>query len=293
MASVKNSVSKISDTNWNFSFSVVVQGRVYNLCRRAYAAFVDISDNGLQRIINLVKGGAITSMRVSDDTPIEVELSLESLKDYAAQFGIHLTDSQLSSINMPARSTKAKSLVNWMDKFISVASCINPKDGKLQIELCGLDELYLMYVNDFKVIRHESYLGRSQFRKIFKDVFGIVVQVRKKKSVTGKCQICALLSFLRMRSKTHEEIESVSRLHAIHKIGFMGERKEYYLRRAEGVLPGFLSLITDGMAQVHCILPWMKGKNQPVNLRQHLQGTLVHGKSIYIYRTFDNVKVTI
>jgi len=242
----------------------------------------------------MVKLGAVgVGTEIRDDTPIEVDFSPQSLKDYAADFGLLLTDSQLASVKMPAKSTKAKALVQWLDKFITVASCINPKDGKLQIELCGLDELYLMYVNDFKEIYQEKYLGKSQFKKLFKDVFGPMVQVRKKKSVTGKCLICALLSWLRMRSKTPEEIESVSKLHAIHKIGFMGERREYYKRRAEGILPGFLSLITDGMAQLHCILPWLKGKAQPCNLKQHLQGTLVHGKRIFIYRTFDNIKVTV
>ena len=172
----------------------------------------------------MVKLGAVgVGTEIRDDTPIEVDFSPQSLKDYAADFGLLLTDSQLASVKMPAKSTKAKALVQWLDKFITVASCINPKDGKLQIELCGLDELYLMYVNDFKEIHHEKYLGKSQFKKLFKEVFGPMVQVRKKKSVTGKCQICALLSWLRMRSKSPEEIESVSKLHAIHKIGFMGD----------------------------------------------------------------------
>ena len=73
----------------------------------------------------------------------------------------------------------------------------------------------------------------------------------------------------------------------------MGERQTYYHRRHLGqVYPSeYLSLITDGMAQQHCILPWMKGLNSPVDIKQHLQGTLVHGKSIVIYRTFNNVRV--
>ena len=73
---------------------------------------MDISDNGLQRIINRVKGVADASTKgISDDKPIEVELSVEGLREYAAQFDIYLTDSQLSRIKIPARSTKTKSLV--------------------------------------------------------------------------------------------------------------------------------------------------------------------------------------
>ena len=160
----------------------------------------------------------------------------------------------------------------------------------MQVELCGLDEMYLMYVSDFSQIRKEKYLKKSQFRKTFVEVFSFV-QVRKKKSVTGKCQICAILSFLSTKAKSMAEIESVSRLHATHKMGFMGERNSYYERRAQGSLPEYLSLITDGMAQMHCILPWLKGKAQPANIKQHLQGTFVHGKGIYIYRSLNSVKV--
>ena len=149
-----------------------------------------------------------------------------------------------------------------------------------------------MYAMDFRNVMREDYVANSYFRKFFKKYFSYV-QVRKTKSVTGKCQMCALLSFIRQQCKSASEIESISKLFALHKIGFMGERMTYYDRRKLGLeFPErFLSLITDGMAQVHCILPWLKGLNQPADMNQHLQGTLIHEKSFYIYRTFNNVKV--
>lgn len=283
-------------SNWSFKFSVLVGSEVFELCRKAYAAFMDISDKGLQRLINGVKLGACMAPgKIDDVAHVEVECSPDELKKFAELFGVKLSDRQLGAVKIPPRSTKSKAAVQWLDSFITVAACVNPKDNKLQIELCGMDELYLMYVNDFTNVFKEKYLGKNHFRKIFKDVFSPVVQIRKRKSVTGKCQICALLSFIRSRAKSQVEIEAISKLHMIHKIGFMGERNSYYERRALAMrLPmEYLSLITDGMAQIHCLLPWMKGKAQPsnVNLKQHLQGTFVHGKGIYIYRTFNNVKV--
>ena len=270
------------------------------MCREAFRYFADISSAGLSRIIARakakldIKTNAASVFQFSDSSSIDESISPGDLKKFLKEYyQIELPDSYVSLLGVSARSTKSKALYNWMDKFITTASCINPTDGKLQIELCGMSELYLIYVADMQIFK-ESYVGFNYFKFFFKKNF-YFVQIRKKKSVTGKCQICATLSMLRLSCKSTLEIEQISRLFAIHKLGFMGERKAYYNRRGLALdLPKeFLSLITDGMAQMHCILPWTKGLSQPVDMSQHLQGTYVHGKGIYIYRTFNNVKVSL
>jgi len=51
-----------------------------------------------------------------------------------------------------------------------------------------------------------------------------------------------------------------------------------------------MSIITDGMAQVHCELPWQANlATFPEKLTQHFQGVLEHGRKISIFRTFENV----
>ena len=120
------------------------------------------------------------------------------------------------------------------------------------------------------------------------------MQTRKRKSVTGKCEICAHLSFLRRKKFSKQNMDHVMKLHALHKLGFMGERIFYYHRRQAAIdyPEQCISMITDGMAQLHSILPWQAGINQfSRTLPQHLQGTLVHGQSVYVYRTFNNVKL--
>lgn len=52
----------------------------------------------------------------------------------------------------------------------------------------------------------------------------------------------------------------------------------------------YLSIISDGMAQSHCVLPWhaniaMSYKTIP----QHLQGVLLHGRCLLMFRTFHNL----
>jgi hypothetical protein len=52
----------------------------------------------------------------------------------------------------------------------------------------------------------------------------------------------------------------------------------------------YLSIVTDGMAQQHCLLPWSANLYQfPKHLSQHLQGVLAHGRHLRMYRTFHNV----
>ena len=53
----------------------------------------------------------------------------------------------------------------------------------------------------------------------------------------------------------------------------------------------YLSIVTDGMAQQHCLLPWLANIHQfPKYLPQHLQGVYAHGRLLKMYRTFHNIR---
>jgi len=57
----------------------------------------------------------------------------------------------------------------------------------------------------------------------------------------------------------------------------------YYERQKEAVEnpDTIMSIITDGMAQNHCVLPWLAGlKEFPNPLPQHLLGVLEHGHEL-------------
>lgn len=55
----------------------------------------------------------------------------------------------------------------------------------------------------------------------------------------------------------------------------------------------YLSLVTDGMAQSHCVLPWQKNLAKAVTtIPQHIQGVIMHGRKTIFYRTFHNLKNT-
>jgi hypothetical protein len=68
----------------------------------------------------------------------------------------------------------------------------------------------------------------------------------------------------------------------------MGERQAYYDRRRLGTEEPmrYFSSISDGMAQSHNELPWRGNlASFPIKLECHLQGVLVHGKHLLLYRT--------
>lgn len=54
----------------------------------------------------------------------------------------------------------------------------------------------------------------------------------------------------------------------------------------------YLSLVSDGMAQTHCSLPWLGNKAQIPNLKHHIQGIYAHGRTAYFYRHFHNINNT-
>jgi hypothetical protein len=118
------------------------------------------------------------------------------------------------------------------------------------------------------------------------------VKVREYKAVSGKCDVCASLTNMRRQKLDHATRGYIVRLFALHRSMYMGERLSYYLRRNDALLmpSAYLSLIADGMQQSHCILPWQGNQNTFSNtLSQHLQGVLLHGRSIEIFRTFHNI----
>ena len=52
-----------------------------------------------------------------------------------------------------------------------------------------------------------------------------------------------------------------------------------------------MSIISDGMAQIHCELPYMgNAVTFPKKCTQHLQGVLDHGQGFHVFCTFENVK---
>ena len=100
-----------------------------------------------------------------------------------------------------------------------------------------------------------------------------------------------MLSNLQRSFKDRKNCEHIKVAHALHRATFMGERLAYYKRRvqAEQLPSQYLSLIADGMAQEHCKLPWCAGFTRLNTLPHHIQGVILHGRFMQMYRTYHNV----
>ena len=117
--------------------------------------------------------------------------------------------------------------------------------------------------------------------------------IREFKAVTGKCNTCATLSNLRREMRDNGSRQYMTLLHLLHRSAYMGERMAYAQRcNLACQQPKFyLSLISDGMAQQHCLLPWLGNVAQfKCGLPQHMQGVLMHGRALTMFRTFHNIR---
>jgi hypothetical protein len=107
------------------------------------------------------------------------------------------------------------------------------------------------------------------------------------------CIICNTCATLLICTCSFSDRRRITRLHALHRTAYMGERTEYASRRLKAYTDRsqYLSVIGDGMAQSHCILPLL-GNLQSFSkpLDQHLQGLLFHNRELHIYRTFHNIQ---
>jgi len=81
----------------------------------------------------------------------------------------------------------------------------------------------------------QRILCRTQFNKLWDAIFPYV-KVRKFKLVSGKCDMCAMLSEIRCKAtasgKKHIK-QKVNELILLHRSFYMKERQLYYERRCD------------------------------------------------------------
>jgi hypothetical protein len=165
-----------------------------------------------------------------------------------------------------------------------------PNLDEIHLEPMFVHEIWKEYKDDM-VAALNDHVDVSTFGKLWLTCFPHV-KIREHKAVGLKCNTCAILSDLRRTFKDQANREYIKVLHAFHRATYMGERLKYYMRRTNGEqFPSrYLSLISDGMAQIHCQLPWCANLTNLQCLPHHIQGLIAHGRKIFMYRTFHNVQ---
>ena len=207
---------------------------------------------------------------------------------FCKHFGIALNRRQIRALKIP-NSMQSLSTVAWMNYYFKLMADNVPNIAEeLHLEPVKKAAIYEEYCFDCSSYSDVMVpIALALFLAIWRSVFAYV-KVRKFKQCCGKCNLCALLSELRRKFTDARGREEVSRLFEVHQMTYMGEREGYYARRHLAMHEPwhYLSTITDGMQQNRCLLPWYGHKKQPpLHLKQHLQGILMHGRQMRIYRS--------
>ena len=225
----------------------------------------------------------------NDRTAIDSE-DKQFFKDIEAMVkdkGANLSNEQRAMMLLP-NGVKSVDCYQWMHYFFNSYGCKVPNSEEIHLEYVEFKELYEEYHND---VGEERALVYQKFCHLWYVCYPYV-KVREFKQCCGKCQICLKLSESRRATRDKDTKTYLSRLFGLHRITFMGERNTYahrrYLAMANPQL--YLSVIADGMAQLHCLLPYFANKyTVNANYKQHIQGIINHGRSLTLYRTFNNL----
>jgi len=161
-----------------------------------------------------------------------------------------------------------------MDYFFNLVGDSVPNSaGEIHLEPIDIKDVWKEYSEDMINVG-ECPLRADEFGLLWKKCFPFV-KVREYKAVTGmfekvllkllqtyliagKCLTCAQLSQARRNFRDRLSRAMITELHSMHRTSYMGERMAYAMRRTEAVTNprASASFISDGMAQIHCQLPW-------------------------------------
>ena len=223
------------------------------------------------------------------DKSIESNTNIREVIKAREAVGDPLTDHERVCLKIP-NNYIAKLTSLWMEAHFNLVGDHMPnKANEIHLETIEKKEIWLEYVNDCaNIFKLDKCMGYSHFTEFWQTYFSHV-KIREYKAVSGKCYMCSILSSLRKKFTDNALRADITELHALHRITYMSERRFYYARIKKGCedLLNHLSLIGDGMAENHTNLPWLGNLREATKtLNQHLQGMLVHGQILRIYRFF-------
>ncbi len=284
---------------YKFALCVGEGDEMYLVCRKGFAQAYSISHWYVEDVIQRLKKGDINCLQ--DLNPVTaIHGQNKDVADFAEKYGIYLSHDQLGSLNLSS-DTNTMICAAWMRYYFSLVGDHAPNtDSEIHLEPTPKESVYAEYVHDMDAINKEKRVANGDHAPVcFQTFLGIwkttypYVKVRKYKSSCGHCNLCSVLSDKRRKYRDRAGREEVTNLFALHRLSCMGERRLYYDRREEAARnPNlFLSSISDGMMQNHCLLPWYGNNKQPgaVHIKQHLQGVLMHGYNMTVYRSYANV----
>jgi len=298
---------------WSVGFG---QFKIEKVCRTAFLNCYDLSHATVDRCCTSIKNGSMVYINnfYNDKTNSVLSKTEDSIKQNALikYMRIHnftMSVEQIAACKIPNNEVNLNAY-GWMFHYFNLVGDIQPnKQDEIHLEPCTVTSVYLEYLNDLTLQYNHNglitaltaeekqsktsypHLSFTAFANFWNQYFPHV-SIREFKAVSGKCNVCGKLSDLRKTAMSRLMKQEITTLHAFHRSAYMNERMAYAKRKFDALNYSsiYLSVITDGMAQAHCELPYGANLAQfSSKFGQHIQGVLLHGRGILIYRTFNTI----
>ena len=264
---------------------------VNSVCVKTFRNAWNISGSLIKTLRSQVKSGVVKSCHAMSDRYSAVSGDVLKLLESTGLDDVVNPD-RLGIALLP-NTEPAIHLYSWLDNHFKLSGDFQPNTGEIHLDPVEKKEVYEEYVNEATLCDLQPQ-SLTQFCKIWKDCFSNV-KIRKYKACTGKCAICADFTVYSREHKTRKAMEYIRVCRMIHRADFMSDRALYNERKKLSELyPNeYLSIITDGMQQTHCELPYSGNRysHGANKLKQHLQGITTHFRRTRMYRTLDHISL--
>jgi hypothetical protein len=265
-------VEKVSTKNYiNCVYKIgdpLRHGQVFVVCRAAFRLVYNITRNKLETLSREIKCnfGLSGDRDFTDNTAPEFTKEQIEMQEFVEEsFGIKLSNLQHAALHIRNSIPQLYSY-GWLNFYFKCVGDEEPNSDEIHLDNVRIKDVYLEYKEEMEYLNSDS-VSKTCFEEfdpatvlatLWRTCFPHI-KIRECKAATGKCSTCARLSKVRKESKCKKTREYVTYLFSLHRMLLMGERVAYNERITEAkVNPSrFLSLVSDGMAQNHCVLPWL------------------------------------
>ena len=165
-------------------------------------------------------------------------------------------------------SPQARDAYLWMDHFFSLVGDIAPnRENKVQLPglytQASIHSIFEHHMLTLYSANEHKPLDIRGFETLWKNVFPNVT-ISRYCQVSGKCFSCHALYERQEIFSCEADLEAIKKLSSVHKIMIEMQRGAYIGNRqlAQEYPYIYMSLIIDGMAQDHCVLPYYAGVAQ-------------------------------
>ena len=192
----------------------------------------------------------------------------QNIKEAKAElFPLGFTDFEFIQWACVPDTDSSRDAFMWLTKFFEMVGDNAPnRECKVQVPgIYTLDSIFQMYELQMKSLytgnEHEP-LAQRAFEELWHNIFPHC-SISKYCQVSGKCHSCASLYERQEVFYCEADLRKIRKLASIHKIMIEMQRAAYIRNRqlAQENPDLYMSVIIDGMAQDHRILPYYAGKH--------------------------------